>query len=563
MPMSAHRIVRSTVTNAPANHFSSVTGCVARGRWILGVTVGPSGRAVNRAARALRPLMLVTAVAFAALARTAAAEPAIDNARPMPVRPGWFGIRVVDEAGAGVPLVELRTVNEIRLISDNAGWIAWQEPGLMDREVFWTVAGPGIEHPADGFGFRGFRAVTRPGESVICRVTTKSIARRVGRITGAGKLRDSELLGLVNPPNESSDERVVGQDSVQMVPVGDSLLWLWGDTNQARYPLGNFHTTCAWTSRDEHPETGLAFRYLIDAERPGSLRKMFPTSESGLVWMFGLMKVAADNGQERVFAGFSRRQGLETPLEQGVAELDRKVGHFRKVADVPAADDWGLPYGHAVPARTNDGDHIYFCRPFAHTRVAATVDAVTDPKQYEHRIWDAVSKAYRWQRGGSPTTQADERKRIAAGELPAAAGQYQVIDVASGDAIELHTGSIVWNEYRQRYVLIAVEQALTRRSPSLLGEVWYAESRDITGPWTAAIKVASHPQYSFYNPIQHPLFSRDGGRVIYFEGTYTATFSGNPSPTPRYDYNQLMYRLDLADPSLEPARDRELRSGLP
>jgi hypothetical protein len=35
--------------------------------------------------------------------------------------------------------------------------------------------------------------------------------------------------------------------------------------------------------------------------------------------------------------------------------------------------------------------------------------------------------------------------------------------------------------------------------------------------------------------------------VIYFEGTYTHDFSGNPETTPRYEYNQVMYRLDLGD----------------
>src|SRR5262249_12799355 len=38
-----------------------------------------------------------------------------------------------------------------------------------------------------------------------------------------------------------------------------------------------------------------------------------------------------------------------------------------------------------------------------------------------------------------------------------------------------------------------------------------------------------------------------GGRIIFFEGTYTTTFSRNDDPTPRYDYNQVMYRLDLSD----------------
>ena len=40
------------------------------------------------------------------------------------------------------------------------------------------------------------------------------------------------------------------------------------------------------------------------------------------------------------------------------------------------------------------------------------------------------------------------------------------------------------------------------------------------------------------------------GRLIYLEGTYTHTFSGNPEQTPRYDYNQVMYRLDLAEERL-------------
>ena len=47
---------------------------------------------------------------------------------------------------------------------------------------------------------------------------------------------------------------------------------------------------------------------------------------------------------------------------------------------------------------------------------------------------------------------------------------------------------------------------------------------------------------------------QEGGRVIYFEGTYANTFSGNPEATPRYDYNQVMYRLDLDDPRLSAVR---------
>jgi hypothetical protein len=46
----------------------------------------------------------------------------------------------------------------------------------------------------------------------------------------------------------------------------------------------------------------------------------------------------------------------------------------------------------------------------------------------------------------------------------------------------------------------------------------------------------------------------EGGRVIYFEGTYSLEFSGNPLAPARYDYNQIMYRLDLGDQRLEAVR---------
>ena len=63
--------------------------------------------------------------------------------------------------------------------------------------------------------------------------------------------------------------------------------------------------------------------------------------------------------------------------------------------------------------------------------------------------------------------------------------------------------------------------------------------------------VVTHDRYAFYNPVHDAFLDQAGGRLIYFEGTYAATFSRDGrDPTPRYDYNQMMYRLDLADPRL-------------
>jgi hypothetical protein len=103
-----------------------------------------------------------------------------------------------------------------------------------------------------------------------------------------------------------------------------------------------------------------------------------------------------------------------------------------------------------------------------------------------------------------------------------------------------------WNPFRKRWIMIAGQQGGT----SFLGEIWYAEATEPTGPWRRAKKIVTHDKYSFYNPVHHPVFNQEGGRLIYFEGTYVTTFSGNPVATPRYDYNQIMYRLDLSDPRL-------------
>jgi hypothetical protein len=86
---------------------------------------------------------------------------------------------------------------------------------------------------------------------------------------------------------------------------------------------------------------------------------------------------------------------------------------------------------------------------------------------------------------------------------------------------------------------------------SFLGEVWYSEAKQPTGPFATAVKIVTHDKQSFYNVCHHDFLDRDGGRFLHLEGTYTHDFSGNPERTPRYNYNQVLYRLDLADPRLK------------
>ncbi len=90
--------------------------------------------------------------------------------------------------------------------------------------------------------------------------------------------------------------------------------------------------------------------------------------------------------------------------------------------------------------------------------------------------------------------------------------------------------------------------------PSAFGELWYAEADAPTGPWGKAVKVLTHDHYTFYNPRLHPEFTPEGSPILIFEGTYTKEFSDAKEFTPRYDYNQMIYRLDLNDPKLKPAQ---------
>ena len=80
------------------------------------------------------------------------------------------------------------------------------------------------------------------------------------------------------------------------------------------------------------------------------------------------------------------------------------------------------------------------------------------------------------------------------------------------------------------------------------GSIYYSEADRPEGPWNRALKIVSHDEYNFYNPTQHTFFDQESGRVIYFEGTYTAAFTNAKEKTPLYDYNQIMYRLRLDDP---------------
>jgi hypothetical protein len=478
-----------------------------------------------------------------------------------------FAIEVVDEAtGRGVPLVELTTTSATTYVTDSAGLIAFDEPGLMNQRVFFAVKSHGYEFRQDGFGVRGVALDVTPSGSAQLKIKRLNIAERLYRVTGAGIYRDSVLLGR-QPPTKVPllNAKVTGSDSVVNAIYRGKLLWFWGDTNRPSYPLGLFHVPGAASQLPAagglDPARGVDLDYFVGDD--GFARATCQMPGEGPTWIFGVAALPDSTGQQRLLAGYVKVKPPLTAYRRGIAEWDDERNEFQRVNDFPP-DAPLFPAGQPLVVRDGEMEHVYFATPYPLVRTRATAESYRDLSTYEAftclapgstladgRIDrdDAGRVHYAWKRGTPAIGPQEQAWLIRRGLLKPDEALLQLRD-AGGREVVAHAGSVFWNDYRRRFIMIAVEQG----GSSFLGEVWYAEAPAPIGPWQNAVKIVTHDQYSFYNPKQHPYFDQNGGRTIYFEGTYTHTFSGNHERTPRYEYNQIMYRLDLADERLKSAR---------
>jgi hypothetical protein len=458
-----------------------------------------------------------------------------------------FAIEVVDQdTGRGVPLVELETTNGIVSVTDSRGIVAFDEPGLLGQPVWFTIRSHGYEFPADGFGMRGRRLDTKPGGAAQIKIKRLNIAERLTRLTGGGIDRDSVLVGRV--PADSArllSAQVLGCDSIMTGVYRGRMYWFWGDTNRPAYPLGNFHMTGASSplpQAGDDVSLGIKYDYFTDAN--GFAR--------------GVCK--------RMFAAYVKIKPPLSVYARGLCEWDDERNEFVQLQEFPV-DAPVYPFGRPFQHREEGQEYVYYADPFPCVRMPATVESFTRLDDYEAFTCLAPGTkvaeqqvernaqgrvVYGWKRNTPALTAEEERKLITAGKLSPGDAHWQLTAADTGKPVLAHRGSVRWNAHRQRWILITVEQGGT----SFLGEVWYAEADQPTGPFGPAVKVVTHNRYSFYNPLHHVELDAENGRVIHFEGTYTHTFSGNPQQTPRYDYNQVLYRLDLDDPRLAAAKTR-------
>lgn len=430
-----------------------------------------------------------------------------------------FAIEVVDGAtGRGVPLVELRTVAGTSYYTDNAGLVAIDEAALVDQEVFFTVSSHGYEFPADGFGMRGKRLRVKSGAVERLEIQRKNIAERLYRITGAGLYEHAIRLGRETPLDHPLlNAGVAGSDSTQCGRYRGKLFWIWGDTQRLSYPLGNFFATGATSSlpRDGGlaPDVGVNLNYFGDGK--GFVKGLAPFKSDGPVWLTALASLPDADGQEHLVATYMKIRAPLNVYERGLCEWNDDEEVFREVLKFPQ-DAKLVPDGHCAEFSDESGDWLYVGEAIPSLRMPRRYEAWRDPQSYER-------------------VEVDEQFR----------------DAATGKKIERHHGHAAWSPARKRWISVFCESG---GGSSYLGEIWYAEAERPEGPWRDAVKIITHDKYSFYNPTQHPYFADAEGRYLYLEGTYTATFSGNERLTPLYEYNQIMYRLDLNDLRLKVAR---------
>jgi len=320
------------------------------------------------------------------------------------------------------------------------------------------------------------------------------------------------------------------------------------------------------------PDAGVQLTYFVGDD--GFSRPMCPIpGQPGPVWLDGLLTTKDPEGNERLLCHFVRVKTLEQMHEQGFAVYNDDRDIFEPISRFPTDAILSMrshPVLHSHPRTDGSGEdsYWYFPSPFPIVRCRDEWSLLTDVSAYEAYTClrpgarmppdgnvltadlverdDSGRVVYAWKRDTAPVLQKDQSRLIAGGLLRPEEALIQLRDAATGKPVIGHSGSVFWNDHLGAWLMITQELWGT----SLAGEVWFASAPALTGPWRDAVKIVTHDDYTFYNVKHHPYFDQEGGRLIYFEGTYTTAFSGAKRPTPRYDYNQVMYRLDLSDPRL-------------
>jgi hypothetical protein len=361
----------------------------------------------------------------------------------------YFKITILDEeTGRGVPLVELKTTNEVRYYTDSNGIVAFYEPGLMDQSVYFEIKSHGYEFPADFLGFRGKALRVTRGGSTVLKIKRVNVAERLYRITGEGIYRDSVLVGHPVPlKNPLLNAQVMGQDTVLVTPYRGKLYWFWGDTNQVSYQLGHFATSGATSELPGKggldPSVGVDLTYFVSES--GFSKPMCDISGPGLKWMFWVTTITDQEGRERLIGRYRSMKDLGEPLEGGLVIFNDKTEALERLVRSMTDIDPQISI-HPFRAVVDGEEYLYLPSPYPDLRVKGNLKEISDPRSYEaftylvagSRYDRAAPKldrgpdgqlVYAWKANSQPVDFDRQRELIAAGKMRPDEALVQLRDV--------------------------------------------------------------------------------------------------------------------------------------
>ena len=478
--------------------------------------------------------------------------------------PYW--VRIIDaDTNRGVPLVQLSTSDSKYYWTDSNGVAVIEDSALQGREVAFNIHSDGYMFEQKVNGEPGATLHVQAGTHDELKIKNLNIAERLYRVTGANIYRDTVLAGLKPPiTHPLVDAGVTGQDTNIATVYNGKIFWCWGDTDGEPLPDGkkqfNGKTTCATSELPGKggldPSVGVNLNYFTNSN--GFVRGMVPIEARGLVWIEGLFTAKDKQGHARLLATYTRQEpgNAHQVAECGIVEFDDATGEFRVIAHLPVP--LHHTSSHPFHVNVNGKDYLYL---YPVQRVLNDWKSILDAGSYESYTCmrpgakldmsspqlerDASDQLVcGWEHNTEWIDSDRERELVNRGLIDKAHANFPLVDVDTGKPTDARPDCVFWSSYRKKWVLLSKTG----------GMVYYSEADQPTGPWLKAKAVLTQGPYRLYNVVEHPFFASDGGRVIYFEGTFTAKLSAAKVEVPDYNYNNLMYKLNVDDPRLKAAR---------
>ena len=357
------------------------------------------------------------------------------------------------------------------------------------------------------------------------------------------------------------DAQVFGSDSVLNAVHRGKVYWFWGDTNRPSYPLGLFNVPGAVSDLPSKgaldPEAGVDLDYFTDGK--GLAKETARMPGKGPTWLTALVPLTDAAGRERLYASYVK---VEPPLKvyaRGLAVFDDDKEEFEELSDwdmqAPA-----FPSGHAFRRTENGVDWIYFANPYPLTRVQASPDhfrrgGLRDVHLLTGRVAPRRPDPGPRRQGPAPLRLAEERPCRRPGGTGQAHRRRQ--DEAGGGAASAARPRHGQADLRPRGI------GLLERLPEALGDDNRPAGGDVVprrglvrGGQRAGRAVGLRGEGRHARPLQllqpetGPNIRSSSSKPSSSRGRTATRFPATPTRRRRYDYNHVLYQLDLSDPRL-------------